>query len=374
MRHEVIHVPNLPAFANLRREWTRLETESRRHSFSVTYEYCALAAADIFAKGGKIYVIRTYDGDGLALLWPVFVQRKGLIRIAYELRCGSGADRGGPLMRHPASAETLRAAVNALKQTKADIFVLDWTDDGSALHAAISGFAQPWIIRRAPRRIRAVRGSDGARRYAIKSDDFATWEDFIATRPRSLRYNHDRRLRQLVTEQKNVEFGWCTTAEDAERVLKWVFANKRDWAEARGITGGNLIAHDIQDFYIEMARRTELNAVPFVTYIKVDGKPVAASLNPVGPNVMESLVTTYDKAFGRYSVGVLLLYYKAKWAHENGRELDMLRHHDNYKTEWANHTPVCRRHAVFLAKDSAAACVTLVGLALHKASDLCRIR
>lgn len=371
VRQDVIRVPNLAAFASLRPEWTQLESGSRHHVLSVTYAYCELAAASSLAGGAAIHVVKIYDDDGLALLWPLFVQRKGLIRMAYDLRCGSGADRGGPLMRHSASAACLRAALGAIQQTGADIFVLDWIDDGSDLEKLVSGWAQPWIVRHAPKRFRTVRGSDGARRYMIKFSGVPTWAAFMATRPRSIRNNHDRKLRQLVAAQKKVEFGWCQTAEDAEHVLNWLFTHKRGWAEERGIKGGSLIARDVQDFYIAMAHRTDLRTTPLIAFIKVDGAPVAASLNAVGPSLMECLVMTYDQAFRRYSPGLLLLHDQAKWAYEVGRDVDMLRHHDDYKAQWANHMPVCRRHALFLAPNSVTGFVTFVGLAVHKIRDLC---
>ena len=231
VRQDVIQVANLPAFAALRAEWIWLEGQSRTHPLSVTYDYCALAAARSFESGGKIDVVKIYDEHGLALLWPLLVQRKGLVRVAVDLRCGGGADRGGPLLRHAAPMESLRAAIRAIR-TKADILVLDWVDEDDDLCKLFSGWTQPWIIRHAPKRLRAARGSDGARRYAIRFEGFPTWEDFVAARSRSVRASHSRRLRQIMAEQKNVTFGWCKTPEDAEHVLRWLFARKR-------VLGGN---------------------------------------------------------------------------------------------------------------------------------------
>ena len=366
MRHEVIQVLNVSSFEHLRHEWTRLEGESRHHPLGVTHGYCELAAAKLLAAGDAIRIVKIYDHEGLALLWPLSIQRKGFIRIAYDLRCGSGADRGGPLVRHSVSADCLRAAIRAIAETGADIFVLDWVDDDSDLQKLMSGWAQPWIIRRMPQRLRAARGSDGARRYTIKFDDFPAWGDFLATKSRSIRHNHDRRLRRLLAEQKQVEFGWCKTAEETAHVLRWLFEHKRRWAEERGTEGGTLIARDIEDFYIAMARRIDLSTTPLVAFIKVEGNLVAASLISVGRKLMECLVITHDKAFHLYSPGILLLRYQSKWAYEAGCEFDMLRYDADYKTQWANHMPLCRRHSIFLAASSVAGFATFVGLTTHK--------
>lgn len=371
MRHEIIEVRDLPAFAALRPAWTRLEGESLCHPLSVTYHYGELAAAKLLAEGAKIRVIQVHDDAGLALLWPLSIQRKGLVRMAYDLRCGGGADRGGPLTREDVPAAYLRAAIRAITQAGADLFVLDWTDDETELQKVISGWSQPWIIRRLPARLRATRDSQGARRYAIKFDDFPTWGDFIASRSRAVRHGHDRQLKRLRAEQQNVEFGWCQTGEDAEQILKWVFESKRRWAVERGVDAGTLIAREIEAFYIALAHRTDLRATPLVAFVKVDGRPAAASLNAVGPQLMEGLIITHDQAFQRYSPGTLLLHYQAKWACETGREFDMLRHDADYKTHWATHMPVSRRHAIFLAPNSVMGLKAFIGLVVHKLGDLC---
>jgi CelD/BcsL family acetyltransferase involved in cellulose biosynthesis len=371
VRHEIIQVRDLSAFAELHPAWTRLERESRCHPVGLTYRYAELAAAKLLAEGAKIRVIKVCDDAGLALLWPLFIRRKGWVRMAYDLRCGGGADRGGPLTRDDVSADCLRAAIRALMRAGADIFVLDWTDDDTELQKVISNWALPWIIRRLPARLRAAGGSEGARRYAIKFDNFPTWGDFIASRSRAVRHGHDRQLKRLLAEQQNVEFGWCQTAEDAEQILKWVFESKRRWAVERGIDAGTLIAREIEAFYIALAHRTDLRATPLVAFVKVGGRPAAASLNAVGPTLMEGLIIAHDQAFQRYSPGTLLLHYQAKWACETGREFDMLRHDADYKTHWATHMPVSRRHAIFLASNSVRGLTVFIGLAMHKLGELC---
>ena len=376
MRHEVVHVPNLRAFNDLRSEWDRLAETSLGHSQCVTYQYCEVAAAFMFVQGSQVYVIKIYDENGLSLLWPLFVRSKGLARVLRELMTGaSGVEYGGPLLRSDTTPASVRAAIHAMKEIKADVFEISWLDDGSVVQKCLSDIPQPWIVRRAPRHIiwRITRGFEmpEAPRYVINLNGFVTWDDFMATRHRSVRQSHNRRLRHLMTEQKAVEFGWCTTIEDAEQVLKWLFATKRSWADARGLRTPYLMNHNHQNFCIELARRTDLSTTPLVTYIKVDGGPVAAAFELVGPNAVEAFLTTYDEAFGRYSVGILLLSYIAQWAHENGRDFDMRYGLATQKAEWANHTVVCRQHNVFLASNSLKASATLAGLAAYQVYDFC---
>ena len=371
MRHEIVRVRNLLAFKDLRSEWDRLTDASPKHSQSVSYQYCELAAAHMFGRDGQVYVIKIYDENGLSLLWPLAVLSKGLVRFLGELTSGSEQEYGGPLLRSDATPTSVRAAIHAMKEIKADVFEIAWVDDGSDLQKVVSDIPQPWIVRRVPRRISAPDDAQDHPRYGINLSGFATWDDFMATRQRSVRTNHNRCLRKLFAEQKNVEFGRCATVEDAERVLNWLFANKRSWAEARGLRTAYLMNRNVQNFFVDLARRTDLSATPLVTYIKVDGVPVAACFNLIGPKVVELFITTYDKAFGPYSVGILLLNYTAKWAHENGRDFDMRYGHEDYKVKWANHSVVCRRHNVFLASNNLTATAALIGVAAYQAYDFC---
>ena len=85
-------------------------------------------------------------------------------------------------------------------------------------------------------------------RYTIHFAGLASWRDFVATRAHSVRRQHNNRLRKFLREQQDIEFGWCRRADEAEAVLTWLFANKRDWAEARGLRTGYLMRPEMRDF------------------------------------------------------------------------------------------------------------------------------
>src|SRR5208282_2589420 len=109
--------------------------------------------------------------------------------------------------------------------------------------------------------------------YSIRLLEFTTWERFTASLSPKLRQNLRRGLRGL-NAVGHVEIGWCTTIEDAEGVLRWLFANKRSWAEKRNLPRGYLIDDDVRDFFLELSRRVDMTATPFVACVKLDGVPV----------------------------------------------------------------------------------------------------
>jgi CelD/BcsL family acetyltransferase involved in cellulose biosynthesis len=181
--------------------------------------------------------------------------------------------------------------------------------------------------------------------YSISLREFARWDDFVRTWPKSLRATLRRRHKRL-EERGHVEFGWCQSASDASSVLTWLFDNKRRWAEKRGFRTHYLMDNRVRDFFIALTRTDPSSRV--VAFVKVDGVPVAATVNLVGSRSVESFMTTYDEAFSKYSVGNLLTEYQAKWSHAHGRDLDLRAFYADYKETWANRQSRYQNRLAFL--------------------------
>jgi CelD/BcsL family acetyltransferase involved in cellulose biosynthesis len=171
--------------------------------------------------------------------------------------------------------------------------------------------------------------------YSIGLREFGKWEDFSATLSQSLRRNL-RRYRKGLDSTGSTSFGWCTTLDDAIVVLTWLFKNKRQWALKRGVNTEYLMDREVMDFFIALASQTDLSTVPLVAFVKVDGVPVCASINLVGPRIVEYWIFTYDESFNRYSVGNLLTEFVVRWAHANAKDFDMRPLYNEYKTYWVN--------------------------------------
>jgi len=313
----------------LRREWEELEAESEDYSLCLTYRYCELSAARVIAKGGLVVAVMVYAYHDLLAIWPFAIHRKGMLRIASVMTSGNLEEYGAPLIKGQATAPVVAQCVRAAMQVPADVLEIPFVQDGSLLQEALESSPQPWVPRLLPKRLNVLPG------YSIGLRGFDKWEDFADTLSPSLRRNL-RRYRKGLSSMGDTEFGWCTTFDDAVAVLTWLFANKRRWAEARGMNVKFLMDHEVRDFFIEFAHQTDLSTVPLVAFIKVDGVPVAASINLVGPRTLEYWIFTYDEAYARYSVGNLLTEFVAKWTHANGRDFDMRTFYNEYKTYWVN--------------------------------------
>ncbi|MCP3718323.1 GNAT family N-acetyltransferase [Paraburkholderia sp. CNPSo 3281] len=338
IRHEIRACSTHADFLKLRPSWEAVCTACPA---TLEFAYCELAAAKAFARGAAVSVALVYDGAALVALWPLCIAREGACRVARALGCGSNEEYGGPLVSDRGDRRFYDAAVDALRSVDADVLEIRFVESGGPLHEALSRAPLSWVLRALPERWRLLSG------YAMELSRFPTFDAFIATRPDSLR-RPLRRLARRLSEDGAVEYGWCKGVDDARAVLTWLFATKRHWVLSRGLDAPYLMNDDVRDFFIELAGRTDLVATPLVSFVKLDGVPIAASVNLTGPRRLEYFITTYDEAYAARSVGNLLVDSMARWALANGRDFDFRPYFSSYKERWSNHKSWYESHFVIL--------------------------
>jgi CelD/BcsL family acetyltransferase involved in cellulose biosynthesis len=337
--HHEIHVcRSLADFARLRPAWDALAATCPP---SLDFTYCEVAAARAFARGATVSIALVFDATTLVALWPVMIARRWGCRVARTLGCGNDQEYGSPLLADPAEARLYAAAVDALRHVDADVLEIGFMERDTTLAAALSRTPRSWVTRAMPARWRGVDG------YAIALSGFAGYDAFLATRPESLRGPLRRHARRLCAHGE-VQYGWCQSPGDAREVLTWLFANKRQWALARGFDTPFLMDDQVRDFFIDLAGRIDLVATPLVSFVKVNGAPVAASVNLVGPRSIEYFITTYDEAYAACSVGNLLVDSIVRWAHASGRDFDFRPFFSVYKERWSNRKSRHESHFVML--------------------------
>jgi CelD/BcsL family acetyltransferase involved in cellulose biosynthesis len=342
LRHEIQTFTDQEAFIEFRHEWEALTATAHAYSSCLTYDYCNLAATSLFQAGGKVQVIKLYDSKGLCALWPLAIHREGPIRIAKALTCGAHEEYGGPLIRANVNPQELFTHLaRATKQLKADVLKVRFVEVTSPLHNALSSQPQSWLLPLVPKGLR-----DNVPGYSIAMREYATWKDFTAARPKL--FTNSRRYQKRLNTHGTAEISWCKTKEDAEAVITWLFANKRRWAESRDLHTQYLKEDHIRDFFIKLAQRTDLTTTPLVTYTKLNGAPIAAMVNLIGPKTFEGYFTTYDEAYADCSPGNLMHEFCMKWAHENGRDFDFRPIHSAYKARWANRETQYSTLTIFL--------------------------
>jgi CelD/BcsL family acetyltransferase involved in cellulose biosynthesis len=354
LRQEVRRIEFADELQALRQTWCALAADAEDCPAHMTFEYGELAASRVLAAGGLISAAMVFRRHELLALWPVSIVRQGAVRMARSLTCGNREEYGGPLVKAGADGAVYESVVAAIMQVDADVLEIPFVRKGSALHTALEDAPQSWVNALLPARWRIVPG------YSISLREFPQWDDFVRTWPKSLRSTLRRRHKRL-EERGRVEFGWCQTAGDAASVLTWLFDNKRRWAESRGFKTPYLMDHQVRDFFIALAHRTDPSTNPLVAFVKVDGIPVAATVNLVGSRSVEGFMTTYDEAFSKYSVGNLLTEFQAWWCHAHGRDLDMRAFYAEYKATWANRQALYETRLIFLHPRGRLAELSLLG-------------
>ena len=327
--YELHTCESVEAFRMFEPQWRTLLSAPEAHSPFISFAYCEAAVEAALKCGARIEVASVHDAHGLLVLWPVEIVRKGALRSAKALGCGCGEEYGGPLIADSRRAELYDAAVKAIMRIHADVLHIPMLENGGMLQRALDAAPQSWIQTALPLRRRVMPG------YSIHLRAWSTWNDYLATRRSTLRAALRSSAKRLRREGE-VRVGWCESPEECERVLMWLFANKRQWALKRGIESHYLMDDRVRDFFIGLARRIDLASTPLVACVQVNGQPVAASVNLVHARTVEYLITTYDEAFSAYSVGNQLIEYLARWAHANGRDFDFRPLHGDYKTRWAD--------------------------------------
>ena len=342
LRHEVRRIAALDAFIALRPAWHELTRATQAHLLCMTYDYCELAARTAFNNAEAIDVIMLYCDRELLAIWPFAIERRGLLRVAKALTCGSNEEYGGPLVKEGLNGSAQASAqgsvqgsihsalVDAVGELDADLLEVRFVRRGTELQKSLALAPQSWLLRLLPLRWRG-----GLPAYSIEMRDFSDWDAFAVTLPKSLRTTLRVSLRRLA-ERGHVELGWCKTLDDAHAVLAWLFANKRRWAKSHGFDTPYLMDDRARDFFMALARQTDLVKIPLVAFVKVDGVPVAAALSQVGSRSFEYYVISYDPDFGRYSVGSLLSEFLVKWAYDHGRDFDFRPFYADYKARWSN--------------------------------------
>lgn len=347
LRCELCYIDDMNGLKAMSPAWDGLAKLCTGYSACVTYDYCEVAANRVFVEGGQLAVAKVYVDHDLVALWPVRICREGLLRIAKALTCGTDEEYGGPLIRDASNLSVLRACLRAMLQLRADVLEIPWVEDGSSLQHAIEATPQPDVLRLLPKKLITAPGYGGNPGYAIRLAGFDTWDNFIASLPKSLKVNQRRTFKQL-SQTERTEFGWCKTIADADAVLEWLFENKRNWAKLRGKKTRYLMDDHLKIFFRGLARKTDLSTIPLVAFVKVNDVPVAATVNLVGPRSFEYFITTYDQAFSRYSVGALLLGYLVHWSYDHHLDFDMRYAYEGYKARWGNEVTYCRTHLIYL--------------------------
>ena len=291
-------------------DWNSVVPRATHYSFAHTPAYLALAILHELDHGREVQVAEARIGDKLVGFWP-FSLHRGFFREMRPVSCGSSEEYSSPLVDAGVRDEATRALLDVALKIDCDICRIQATPLNTALAAAL---ATPGVAA-----LKSRSGTiDG---YIATLRRFPDWEAYADQASTSHLSGLRRKMRRL-QDVGEVELGWCRSVDDARAVLEWAWKTKRAWAKARRLSTPWLQDDRVRDFFGDLAGRVDLDETPLVSFVKLDGKPIAAQINLIGDQTFEFFVTAYDDAYGRFSPGELLIEHSFRWAIDHKLDFD----------------------------------------------------
>ena len=147
LRQEIIIIKDLASFEILRAGWDALVASGEDVRAYMTFEYCKIAVARALAEGDVVVIAAVRVGREFLAIWPLTIRRKGLLRIANRLTCGTGEEYGGPIVGNRQDRAATRAALDAVLKIQADVFDVGFVEDDSVVEEALECARNPGFCR-----------------------------------------------------------------------------------------------------------------------------------------------------------------------------------------------------------------------------------
>jgi CelD/BcsL family acetyltransferase involved in cellulose biosynthesis len=269
--------------------------------------------------GASLHIIVVWDGDRLALAWPLIIRREQGLRVARHIGCGNNEEYAGPLIAAGVdAAAVLAVALPRLRGAVDALWVFNLADD----HPAMAVLAGAGLF---------------CARQAIVSPvvrcgqfpDLAAWRKSQSKNFRAVLGNDRRRL----AKQGRLE-SIVVTPEQARAFCAWFFATKCQWLDSRGFGESWLRRPECQAFFVDALQDPHRSGV-FASALVLDGAFIAGSLCLDGDPI-EFFATAFDPRFGRYGPGSLAYEDLVGIGTASGRDIDLRITRDTYKLRWTS--------------------------------------
>ncbi len=291
LRIEILDGKNV--LDTLKPAWTELCGRAAAHDCSQTFYWAVHAWAYAARRGGcRLRILVGRDRGRLVLVWPLVVRGHGPWRLADCL--GSTSEYRDVLVeQNPASHEWIDAAWRVISaqlgvdlvrcvSIRADAAVSSLLKE----HAAAAVWRSPTLF--------------------IPIERWPNWQ--IASQGMTAKSRRElRRCRRRLSDCGQVTIQVLDHQEEVERALAWLFAHKRAWARRKGVRIDWLPSEAYQTFLTGVAKDALRAGHLLFGVLKLDGKILAGLLSFVAGSRMELYMMSYDREWGSYGPGRMLL-------------------------------------------------------------------
>jgi CelD/BcsL family acetyltransferase involved in cellulose biosynthesis len=335
-------------FAALRKDWNALVESSGAGPFN--RHECIGAWINSFARGAKLVILTARDPEKrLIAALPLLLER-GLV-------CGLPARQ----LVATANTHSCRFDLIATDATVASrAFLRHLLDKPGWEVLRISdvpegGYA--WQLHHAAVELRLPVGAWESQRspyLALPS----TYEELLAGKSVQFRANLRRRRRQIERLGRLTFERVTTESKLLERLDEGFELERRGWKGR----AGTAIAQDgaTRAFYTELAAESARNGRLCLSFLRIDGRPIAFHFGLIDDGVYYVPKLAYDEALKGCSPGLVLLEEAIKHGIADGLHgYDFLGAEAEWKTRWSSSAKP--HHWLYIFRDSG------VGHALHRA-------
>lgn len=159
-----------------------------------------------------------------------------------------------------------------------------------------------------------------------------TWEEYLASRPRNVRHEWERKIRR-VRDAGDVRIRRREDEDVPSLVQEFVGVEARSWKEEHGSSIGQRGA---ATFYVNVARTLAQRGWFLPFWLEIDGRVVAFVYGFVFGGAYWAVKTSYDQGYARCTPGVALFHEAVGHAFRSGlSRFDFVGHRSRWTGEWA---------------------------------------
>ena len=287
---EIIDQPD--ALEALGPAWRELCERILAHGHYLTFDW-HWRAWDSFnrRKGRGLCIAAGRRGGRLVLILPLVAERGGKLRGARWLGAVTCYYSDALVLDEPAAPRWLAAAWRAaVAHARIDYVVISSVRQDGALHGFLA----------------ALPGAhcEPMENIGIAWRDWADWDAYWNSMSAILRRNQAYQYRRL---SKRGEIHFETVSEPAEvsETIRWMVTHKREWLAKRGFYGDRFDDAEAA-FLQDAAADAGASGALYLGRIRVGQTIIAAELGFADAECMHAMVTSYDRAWHRYSPGRLM--------------------------------------------------------------------
>ncbi|MHA1538286.1 MAG: GNAT family N-acetyltransferase, partial [Alphaproteobacteria bacterium] len=305
--------------------WRELCSQVPGHGHYLSYDWHWRAWDSFYRpKGYRLCIAALRRRGRLVLILPLVVMRGRKLRRARWLGAATCYYPGALILADAAAGQWLEAAWRAAAlQARIDYAEFNYVRDDGALHA---------LLTKLP----------GARLEPVASigvawRDWADWDAYWNSMSKSLRRNQGVQYRRL-ERLGGLVFETVSRPAEITATIDWMIGHKRQWLAARGFYGDRF--DDAEAAFVHnMALDCAASGALYLGRLRVGETIIAAELGVIDERRQHALITSYDRAWHKYSPGRLMYENSLKWSCHSGIPYyDFNAADDPYKLKWGRIT------------------------------------